>query len=260
MRFTAVSFLGLLLLSLSLRLSAQPLVDLQLTRSGNTLVVSLLPGGTFDGLVSNAQWTLSWTGPGPDPGSLSQANGPAVWLPVEKAGPVVQAQGRYHQVFVGVGLQSLAATGDSWTAGAEVPILTLTAAAPPDNVLLVAGAAGAVANGQAYVELDGLDRTGLVREGGWPVARDEGPAVDALRLFPNPNTGHFFLTFSLPQAQKGTLRLLDMLGREQWTDTWQGEAGQQTIELRLPALPGGIYGLQVLPDEGAMLTCKVWIE
>lgn len=69
----------------------------------------------------------------------------------------------------------------------------------------------------------------------------------ALRLYPNPNSGAFYLdTRDLPQ-EAGQIRIFNTLGEQVAQRNWN----QEIQELRLPELQTGMYILQLYTESGA---------
>lgn len=66
-------------------------------------------------------------------------------------------------------------------------------------------------------------------------------------LFPNPNTGHFYLRNDGDAAEQ-TLRIVDMLGQTLYEERLYWNAGQ-TLNMDLSAQPAGLYQVQLIRDK-----------
>ncbi|RZK94655.1 MAG: T9SS type A sorting domain-containing protein, partial [Hymenobacter sp.] len=76
------------------------------------------------------------------------------------------------------------------------------------------------------------------------------PTLRDLRVYPNPSTGRFTLTCTVPQAQTATLTLNDQRGRTVQKQTVQLEAGNNHVVSEVPGLEPGLYLLSLWPAEG----------
>lgn len=84
------------------------------------------------------------------------------------------------------------------------------------------------------------DQTFFVQQG---VKADPGKLPLAVKVFPNPNSGHFTVEADLPATMPVTLSLTDLMGRQVMQETRTLQAGLQRWDIRL-GLPAGMYLLR----------------
>lgn len=85
-------------------------------------------------------------------------------------------------------------------------------------------------------------------------------AVRDLRVYPNPSTGRFTLTCTVPQAQAATLTLSDQRGRTVQERTVHLEAGDNHVVNEVPKVEPGLYLLSLRPAEGPPQRQKLLIR
>jgi len=71
-----------------------------------------------------------------------------------------------------------------------------------------------------------------------------------MQLSPNPNNGNFIVSFTGTKNQKGSIRLLDMLGRIVYTKELMLSSGINPIEISVPNLKKGIYFFELQTEKG----------
>lgn len=225
---------------------AQAPVDILLRRVGSQWTVSLLPGSSIDGLVSNLQFSLAI--PSDDPAwSWSLPAGQIGYLPLEAAAPPDTLPGSLRQTFAAFGLASLQSQGANWPAGTEVPVLTLQYTGT--GVLSLSQSDWAISrNGTYYIEVNGLPRTGQVRNQGFALSSSLLPPDQGLpSLFPNPTQGVVSLQWESDRTRLVHLRCLDLMGRELWQAQRLAQPGPQVWTLDLSGLAQGLYFLEIQP-------------
>ena len=67
----------------------------------------------------------------------------------------------------------------------------------------------------------------------------------SLQLYPNPNEGHFHLTWSEAPAGTVTLQVVDLLGHVVWHKTFRHRQAMLEQDIDLSASRAGIYTLRV---------------
>lgn len=142
-------------------------------------------------------------------------------------------------------------TGDS---GATFSVLdTLFGQIVEGEFTTISGAD--INNDQALDWVVGNSRGGLGLYGKKSnVARAETELTQRIEIFPNPFKDELFVRF--PEelfGQKGSLSLLDLNGREVWT--YSGTVGQEEVSIDTHELPGAMYIVRMLTEEGAL-----WVE
>lgn len=94
-----------------------------------------------------------------------------------------------------------------------------------------------------------------------PTSMEEAmKAALQFNLFPNPAADFCEANFTLNQAEKVTINLLDMQGRtvSMLLDE-KMESGKQELKISLEGLATGLYFLEMQTQEGAFLH-KIWVK
>ena len=143
--------------------SVEPEVDIRTMANGNGGVdVAVAPAESFFGTVTDINFTLRWpVGSGATLGAVSQAPYEASYLPIQKVGSEMAANGYIHQVFHGAGSISLAntAVGLGWMAGIEHVIMSVPLIGSA-TVEVIDDAWTNQNNGDYSIELNGTPHTG----------------------------------------------------------------------------------------------------
>ena len=79
---------------------------------------------------------------------------------------------------------------------------------------------------------------------------DDQKNKERMQLSPNPNNGNFIVSFTGTKNQKGSIRLLDMLGRIVYTKELMLSSGINPIEISVPNLKKGIYFFELQTEKG----------
>jgi hypothetical protein len=211
--------------------------------------VYLYPTGDFEGLVSNVQFTLKWDDPTVALGELFQENLLRKSIPLQSAGEVLFQDGWAYQTFTGFGIRPLAEQGLRWEAGKEI----LLARLHPDNFharfVLTRDAWTQAHNGNYYVELDGVGRTGLVQDsvaGGQVVAFDLW-GTHGLRIhsiYPNPVRQLARVGIEAMEEEALWLELYDLNGRLLTGSSEKLQPGMNTLDIDMQARAAGVYVLR----------------
>lgn len=228
---------------------AQPQVDLSIAYVNQHLEVSLIPTASFQGVVSNVQFTLSWEGSADVLGSLQQLPGVQAYIPMRRAGSGWAVDAQQFQSFAGAGLMSMRDLPTNWEA--ETPVLLLKVAVSDPSITFALSEHPTVAerNGRFYAELNGVEASGTFRQAtatGEPVstaAAVSSPFIGA--PYPNPAARQFTLPLTVQRPQTVQLSLNNLAGAELCTWTVNLREGQQQVSLELPALPDALYFLTI---------------
>ena len=81
--------------------------------------------------------------------------------------------------------------------------------------------------------------------------------VSSFSVMPNPTNGRTIVQFYAENAFGGQLALLDLTGRMVQAENYNFGAGEQSIQLDLSNLPGGLYIARLSNDQGAQRTFKL---
>ena len=97
--------------------------------------------------------------------------------------------------------------------------------------------------GEALTEETRLEEDNLEEDFSWELEEVREPVEDPVKVFPNPTSGDFFVTFQFTEATPVQLQMTDLTGKVIFNR--QMVAGSDHIQLQLQDLPAGIYVLQV---------------
>lgn len=189
--------------------SAQGQLDISLHQDINAVEVRVRPTSDFDGLFSSIVFTLRTTS-GVTLGAVS--NDALSGTHVAASGPTMADGDHQHQVYTGFGFTPFTELGIAWEAGAGYAVCTI-AYEGVGTIELVNDVTTSAHNGDYYISLNGLDRTGLIYDNATTaIAEDEDPITDALLVWPNPTSGPVNVALDDFDGQV-TLDVLDALGQ-----------------------------------------------
>jgi len=242
---------------------AQPLIDLSLETADQQLEVRLLPQATFQGLVSNVQFTLRWNDAELHALSISQPPLEAQYIPMQPAGQSWSDGTFVYQTFVGFGLLPMDTVGVQWQAGQEVVLMRLQVPSLSPTYELVRAEAVQPKNGAFYVELNGQVATGQFRNiqaGGQTALGDRlGQTVSFGLIFPNPGKQTFFLPVESQSVQHIQVGLYNQNGQKVYFSDWKIHPGRHQLQLRFPTLPAGVYHLFLITQDEQMYNQNIMI-
>mgnify|MGYP005749316913 CR=1 FL=1 len=87
----------------------------------------------------------------------------------------------------------------------------------------------------------------------------DGTTVNALQVYPNPNSGKFTVSFATSKTEKVKLVLVNSIGQVLFENTQNRVAGNHEQQISLDNLPTGVYILQV-HTSGKVLNKKVVVK
>ena len=221
---------------------AQSAVDVGLFQNGSDLEVRVRPNSDFDGIFSALVFTVRWdASSGAELGPLVQKGASATYMPVAPSGGV-HAVGSYsYQIYAGFGFERLLNTGETWEAGKEYTVLTIPVRGKGKFELINdAWTHEITSNGDYYVSLGGVDRTGNIYKS-LVNAEDDG----SISIVPNPNNGLFTYQFTVANATDVRIELVNTLGQTVLSDQMRDFQGIVRQEVDLTSMSNGIYYLKV---------------
>ncbi|MEL6651943.1 MAG: hypothetical protein AAFQ87_14170, partial [Bacteroidota bacterium] len=136
---------------------AQPTVSLCLDNTGSALELKIIPDAAFSGFVANIQFTIQSDDPSV---SYGLPSGILAYIPMAKAGGTMTFGGSAYQKFTGFGTLSLSMLGDSWAAGDVITLFSIVPSNLAANYSIAIDSWASDNNGEYYVELDAIDKTG----------------------------------------------------------------------------------------------------
>ncbi len=233
------------IISLAPQAMAQSPVDIGLYQNDGHLDVVVRPQTAFNGIFSAVVFTVRWEGSGSvNLGTIQQEGPVAQYLPVTRSGPVRQHGGYNYQVYAGFGLTPLSSLDEAWTGGQEYVIARIPVSGKADFELVNDGwTAEAKNNGDFYLSLGGVDRTGIIYKG---LASVEG---DNVLIQPNPNLGQFTFSFTNPTAVNTTVEVHNPLGQVIFTDAVLSLEGTYRKDMDIRSMSSGVYFLKIKRGE-----------
>lgn len=146
-------------LTLATPVFSQPLVDICLNNTGTTLEVIITPDGSFQGVVSNIQFSIksdnsaiTFSSPVNSFGYISMA---------KAGGETTVASDVYHK-FAGFGFVNMSFFSATWAANTPIVLCTITPSSLAATFTIADDGWTAVNNGDYYTELNGLEKTGII--------------------------------------------------------------------------------------------------
>lgn len=152
----------------------------------------------FQGVVSDIQFIIESDNPAVTFGNVIQSSPESAYIPMEKAGNDTIIAGFRYQTFVGIGLVNInqLGIGANWLSSGSTLLMKIVPSAMNGNFSIVNNAYTSAKNRDAYIELNGLNRTGGITCGTMPLpislqlsAMWQGKA--AFLQWTNDNTAHF---------------------------------------------------------------------
>jgi hypothetical protein len=71
-----------------------------------------------------------------------------------------------------------------------------------------------------------------------------------LKIMPNPSEGLIKLNYSIPEAGKASIQIINMLGQPIWNESLQVESGEGEREIDLTNVANGYYFVTIQTDQG----------
>lgn len=223
-------------------LFAQGTMDIGLFNNGNgALEVKVRPTSEFNGVFSSVVFTLRWDkntditlGDAVSPG-----NAP---LNTRRSGQLHEDGTFNYMVFAGFGFDQMAEVGLNWQAGEEYTILSIPVSGVGAVELVNDEWTNAIHNnGDFYVSLGGLDKTGTIYKSLAATTDLEGTVT----IKPNPNEGLFAFSFISEEPIDLRVEVLNTLGQTAFSDNLRGFSGTYVKDMDLTTMSEGIYYLRI---------------
>jgi hypothetical protein len=95
---------------------------------------------------------------------------------------------------------------------------------------------------------------------GKPAAGTDGKlSVEKMEFYPNPNNGHFNLSFTLPDKGDTEVKVLDLKGQQVFSEKLGNFSGSYSKELDISKNPKGVYFIRVEQGHHALVK-KVMVD
>ncbi|MBL0127313.1 MAG: T9SS type A sorting domain-containing protein [Flavobacteriales bacterium] len=222
--------------------TGQDQVDVGLYRNGDRLEVRARPASNFNGIFSSLVFTVRWDrSSGANLGTIAQEGAMATGIPVVRSGGV-HVDGTFnYQVYAGFGITPLVDLDARMEAGKEVVIASIPVTGKGEFELMNDAWTNQTANnGNYYVSLGGLDRTGIIFKG-LASAEEDGSVI----IQPNPNNGVFTFQFSNSTPTDVTVEIINTLGQAVFNETVRDFQGTYRKEMDLTSMGSGVYYLKL---------------
>lgn len=220
---------------------SQSPVDIGLYQREGHLEVTVRPQTSFDGIFSAVVFTIRWdASANASLGTPMQEGAVASYLPIARSGAVRQSSGNKYQVFAGFGLTPMSSLDAAWAAGQEYTIARIPVAGTADFELMNDDwTREAKNNGDFYLSLGGVDRTGIIYKG--LASMDEG----SVSIQPNPNNGQFTFSFTNSSAANTTVEVHNPVGQVIFTDAVLSFEGTYRRDMDIRSMASGVYFLKI---------------
>jgi len=83
---------------------------------------------------------------------------------------------------------------------------------------------------------------------------DETSAGQSFKIYPNPSSGIYTLSFQYNKPQQVNITIRDVLGRQLLDSEYRSVSGYSSIQVDISKLPDGVYFIHLRTDENAMTT------
>lgn len=211
--------------------------------------VRLRPDENFNGFFSSLVFTIRWSNSTP----LTLAE----FVPVSSmialgiypalSGEVVESGEYSYAPHVAFGASSLSAQGQSWAAGQEVLLGTISIESGSGVLEVINDQWTAQNNADYFVSLNGINRTGVVYSSSTGV---NSPELSSPQAYLHVQNGRINLVVSSLVTNSGTYELFDVTGRTIAQGGIQVAEGRSEHALEHPALSQGHYSV-VLRSSGS---------
>jgi hypothetical protein len=228
----------------ALGVSAQQPVDIGLYQDGDLLEVRVRPQSDFDGVFANVVFTLRWERTSAAAlGPLRQQKSSSTYMPLQPSGPVHQVGDFNYQIYTGFGFETVASSsGGAWRAGQEYTIAFIPVnGAAEFHIANDAWTNEITNNGNYYVSLGGLDKTGIIYKG---VAGNAGSSTP-LSIVPNPNRGQFTITMPVNSSDNMWFEIVNTAGQVVYRETPNAAENSFRKDMDLSNEGAGVYHLRI---------------
>jgi hypothetical protein len=232
------------LTALSTGLVAQSPFDIGIFQANEGMLdVRVRPTSDFDGVFSSLVFTLRYDrNIGIELGDPVQPADVAPLMTITRSGALREDGSFAYQVFAGFGFQNMQSAGAHWEAGKEYTVLSIPVSGSGSVELVNDAWTGEVRNnGDFYVSLGGLDRTGQI----YRSMAAAGGSANEVVIQPNPNQGEFMFSFTSVEPTNIRLELLNTLGQTVYNEQLRNYEGTFRKDMDLTAQSNGIYYLKI---------------
>lgn len=233
-----------------------PIMDITMVYSGGQYEVRLKPdNGEYQGIFSSILFTVKWNAASgiigeftPSAEAISYGVIPTI------SGDITTVNGTSYAIFAGFGFQTIS---PNWVAGQEILMGTFSDEGQT-NFQLVNDAWTAANNGNYYLSLNGVDRTGIIYSNVTTSVEKITSRDMSVTLYPNPNNGTLKLVMDLPKGGLLFIGVIDANGKVVKRKTLQASSGSSTYDLDISDLASGQYTIQTrMGDLVRSLSCTL---
>lgn len=215
------------------------------------------PDQNFNGIFAALVFTVRWDASSsatlgeftPTPAVASYGMYPSFPPPPDD---ITVSGGYNYCIFTGFG-GSLAAQGESWTAGQEFVLGHIAVVNGPANFQLIEDDWTQGHNGNYYVSLGGSEQNGVIYE--LTTGQADGPSdMAGIEIGPNPAQSEGRLIVDQPKAGIMRVEVLDAAGRMVHRSSTPVPAGRSVTTIDASALVPGTYLVRVQAPVGSYST------
>lgn len=187
---------------------SQPKVAICLEKTATELEIKLIPSTSFQGVVSNIQFTIKWDDASVTLATPSQDAAESAYIPMSKQSTETTVGSEKYQKFAGFGTVNMSTASATWATGfTPIVLMRISPSSLSPNFEIVNDAWTATENGDFYAELNGKKMTdAIVVCGTNPFPLTMGPlkgqwlekgAFLTWETYSEVNTAHFEVQRSL---------------------------------------------------------------
>lgn len=226
--------------------TAQSTVDVGLFDDGNNnLELRVRPNSNFDGIFSNLVFTVRWdANTNATLGDPAQIGAEGQYMPLMKSGGLHVDGTTNYQIYTGIGMQALNSSSTEWMANEEIVIATIPVTGTALFEIANDAWTGDITNnGDFYISLGGLDKTGIVYSTATGI--DENSNGYGVSIQPNPNDGQFNFIFNTENRADYQISLVNALGQTMFEEKLNGFSGSFQKDMDLTEYSNGLYYLKI---------------
>jgi hypothetical protein len=217
--------------------------DIQLSESSQLITLDLITNETIEnGLVDNIQLTLAWkTG---DSEIEEMINAYSSNFMLAPQGDDYLLNGDMHRVYASVTPTDLPS---EFIEGDQVPVMSFVNSigqSVSGRLWIADDSYTANNNAMYFVSVWGNDFTGMIQ--GLATGLMEIPAAGSVSIFPNPVMNGFVnVGLNLEESQDVTITVMDMKGKEIFSNTIPVNAGLTVNPIEMKNLQQGVYFIRI---------------
>lgn len=240
-----------------LLMSAQlPIMDITMVHVDDHYEVRLRPdNGDYQGIFSSIVFTVRWDAASGSIGDFTPSSQAISYgINLTMSGNIATVGGLSYAIFAGFGFQTIS---PNWTADQEILFGTF----PDDgqtNFKLVNDAWTASNNGNYYLSLNGIDRTGVIYQDITTGVQEIASRDIRVSLYPNPTEGNIKLVLDLSKGGTMLVEVVNSTGATVKSKTILAASGISIYDIDMSELASGQYMIRTrVGDQVNSLPCTL---